>query len=212
MMTKKFSQLTIALTTFILLFGDRFASANPSANSQNQIPTITVSQERSTVGSSNSTVLPNGSILATIVPANLGLDIGKPKNYPLVLILSESVGSFPAGSKIKATITSTENGNAVITANAIISNGRAIEIFAQSDRLIGKTLRVRSRHDEAINYGTTGGALGGLAALTFDGDTKDIIKYASGATIVGTIIGISSPKDLRVIEISANTLILLTVK
>jgi hypothetical protein len=200
--------LSLGLSGLPLFFSTPFAQAESLFKSQEKIPTIVVEQE-SQMRSTNSENSQTTDIVVAATTANLGLDLGKKQSLPIMLTLVQPFRSIPVGALIKATIIPTEDGDAEISADAIIFNGKAIALKAKSDRLPGKTVRVRSRMDEAKKYGIPGGVLGGLSTIAFGKDVNDIVKSASAATLVSGIFGYLSPKDLRIIEIPAGTTILL---
>lgn len=223
MSIKKSTKLAISLSAFTLAFyglpfllGIPFPSIVPLSKAitylaDDSIPNIIVEQKSQT-RSTNSEGLQTGDVLVVYFTDNLTMDIGKKEAVPIDLTLAQPFRSIPAGALVKATILPTEDGDAFITADAIIYNSKLIAISARSDRLRGSTVRVSTRTEEAQKNSIPAAILAGTATMAFGGDAEEAIVNASRGVLGGIIVGVLSPKDMRIIQIPKGKLISLTLK
>jgi hypothetical protein len=211
------SAFTLAFYGLPLLLGIPFPSIVPLSkaitylDSDDSIPDIIVEQKSQT-RSTNSESFQTGDVLVAYSTDNLTIDIGKKEAVPIDLTLAQPFRSIPAGALVKATVLPTEDNNAVITADAIIFNSKLIAISAQSDRFPGSTVRVSTRTEEAQKNSIPAAILAGTATMAFGGDAEEAIVNASRGVLGGVLVGVLSPKDMRIIQISKGKPISLTLK
>ena len=208
-LSNDFTCLTLSLLSFVALGVPAKATDYPDI-----IVNGSVSQESV---ANQGVILPQSTPLLVTFPQNTVVDGGQGDSAPIILPSMQDIKSpsgdilIPANTPISLKVQPYGDG-ALLVAESIILNSQMIPINAISSVLPGRTITVRTAEEMARQgskvYGNLANALGGV----FDADIPDMQRGSFGGVAFGILKGLSSPDNVRVVEIGAGTVHLLKLQ
>jgi hypothetical protein len=181
-------------------------------------PDIIINTSVSHESVANQTViLPKSTALLVTFPQNTIIDVGQGDSVPIILPLMQEIKSssgdviIPANTPISIKVKPYGDG-ALLVADSIIVNGQIIPIVASSSMLPGKTITTRTAEEMARQGSKVFGNLATSIAGAVDADLQDIQKGGFFGAAFGIAKGLSSPDNIRVVEINAGTAHLLKLQ
>ena len=161
------------------------------------------------------TLSPSTAILVSF-PSNLVVDVGQGDDYPITLPLFQDIRSasgevvIPANTPVSLRVKPHKDG-AVLVTDSIIINGQIVSLEASSSKIPGRTItrataQQMARQNSAV-YGNLLTSLSGGVGSSV-GTQQQLGFLGAG---IGIISGLSSPDNVRVVEISAGAVHVLQI-
>jgi hypothetical protein len=162
------------------------------------------------------TIIPVGSALIVTVPQEQVIDIGNGRSTQLTLPLAQPLFDrngrtiIPANALVQVVVQPRGN-QTVLVAEQLVYEGRVLDIAALGRPLSEKVITRSSGIDRASTTAPVGGKMGGALGGLLGADTRSIEVGALFGTLFGAVSGIAAPEDLRVVQLPAGSLHVLTL-
>ena len=162
-------------------------------------------------------ILPQSTALLVTFTQNTVVDVGQGDSAPIILPLMQDIKSrsgdilIPANTPISLKVQPYGDG-ALLVAESIILNGQIIPINATSSMLPGRTITVRTAEEMARQgskvYGNLATSVGGALGVNI----PNMQRGTFFGSAVGIVTGLSSPDNVRVVEIGAGSVHILKLQ
>ncbi|WP_107669037.1 hypothetical protein [Cyanothece sp. BG0011] len=208
-LSKVITQVSLGLVSLATLTVPVTATPHPDI-----IINASVAQETVT---NQDIILPQSTALLVTFPDNMIVDVGQGDSAPIILPLMQDIKSpsgeivIPANTPISVKVQPYQDG-ALLVAESIILNGQMIPINAHSSMLPGRTITRRTAEEMARQgskvYGNLATSIGGAVGAAI----PNMQRGGFGGAAFGIIKGMSSPDNIRVVEINAGRVHLLQLQ
>ncbi|MBD1821546.1 hypothetical protein H6F51_03345 [Cyanobacteria bacterium FACHB-DQ100] len=181
---------------------------------------VVVSNTASISSSQSGTIIPQTAGVVIKLPGAVNVDVGQKQDYPLTVPLAQPLmdlqgnevvpADTPVSIKLKP-----ENGGARIVAEAIVVRGQIVPIQATTAVIPGNTIEQVSGAERAReNSGVFGNLLGSVMGATAP-SSRSTDMFERGGMIggaIGILSGMSSPKNVRVVQLPAASVYVLSLQ
>lgn len=161
--------------------------------------------------------IPQSTAIVISFPQPLTVDVGQKQEYPFTVPLSQSIidsqGNVlvPENTPVSIVLQPTEGG-AKIVAKSLVVHGQIISIEASTEMIPGRTITHMRANDKARDNGSVWGRIAGSAlGLISGGEPEKFDLGVMGGSLIGGIIGARTPENTRVVDISQNSVYVLSL-
>ncbi len=195
--------------------------SNPSLstidNSSPQTDQVNTTPANVDNSSSQPFTIPSSAAILISFPNQLVVDVGQKDDYPITLPLFQEIRSasgelmIPANTPVSIKV-KPHKGGAILVADSVIMNGQIMPINAQSTKIPGRTITKVTAQQMARQNGAVVGNLftSFSGAATSSVGTQQKLGFLGSG--IGILSGITSPDNIRVVEISPGTVHILKIK
>lgn len=173
--------------------------------------------QSSTPRVSEEITIPQDTAIIIRFPASVTIDVGQNKVYPLTVPLTDAIQDdqgniiVPKDAPVTINLKPTDGG-AVIVAKSLVINGRIVAIKASSQTIPGTTITYKRANDKAVENSSMWSQIGGDTLGFFSqGNPKQFDRGAMLGSIVGFLTGLSSPENIRVVQIPQSSTYVLSL-
>lgn len=163
--------------------------------------------------SSSSRATSQSLAMAISPTSDITIDAGNGEETTATFTLVHPLLDIPANSLVKVKLKPVGGGIQIVADSILAPTGQVIPVLASSDIIRGKIVTVSSGEQEATRVSRQATRVGGSLAGVFSG--QDLGTMQTGVLIgnvLGNIIGYLSPKQENVVNISKDTLIILSIQ
>lgn len=181
---------------------------------------VMVSTTTSVTRTQQGTMIPQTSGVVIKLPGVVNVDVGQKQDYPLTVPLAQPLMDLqgnevvpvntPVSVKLKP-----ENGGARIVAESIVVRGQIVPIQAMTAVIPGTTIEQvsgaeRAREQSGMLGNLFGSVMGATARSSRKAEMFDQGGMIGGA--IGILSGMSSPKNIRVVQLPAESVYVLSLQ
>ncbi len=166
------------------------------------------------------TMIPQTAGVVIKLPAAVTVDVGQKQDYPMTVPLAQPLMDLQGNEVVPMNTPVTikfkpENGGAKIVAESIVVKGQIVAIQAASAVIPGNTITQQSGADRAReNSGVLGNLFGAVMGATAQ-ESHKASAFDQGGMIggaIGILSGMTSPKDVRIVQLPADSVYVLTLQ
>ena len=174
--------------------------------------------QTSTQRVSEEITIPQDTAIIVRFPASVTIDVGQNKAYPLTVPLTDAIqddqGNIIVPKDAPVTINlQPKDGGAIIVAKSLVINGRIVAIKASSQIIPGTTITYKRANDKAVENSSIWSQIGGDTLGFFSqGNPRQFDRGAMLGSIVGFLIGLGSPENIRVVQIPQSSTYVLSLE
>lgn len=209
-------------------FANPLASSNHPSQSSLEMEFVNLKQRLAQMESKNDFIavknvtnksinLSSSTALLVSFPSQMVIDVGQKDSYPLTLPLFQEIRSdsgeliAPVNTPVSLQI-KPHKGGAIIVADSIIINGQIISIDARSTKILGRTVTKTTAQQMARqNSAVIGNLFTSFSGVTTSSvETQQKLGFLGAG--IGILSGLSTPDNVRIVEIPAGAVHILKVQ
>lgn len=181
---------------------------------------VMVSTTTSVTRTQQGTMIPQTSGVVIKLPGAVNVDVGQKQDYPMTVPLAQPLMDLegnevvPANTPVSVKL-KPENGGARIVAESIVVRGQIVPIQAMTAVIPGSTIEQvsgaeRAREQSGMLGNLFGSVMGATARSSRKAEMFDQGGMIGGA--IGILSGMSSPKNIRVVQLPADSVYVLSLQ